>query len=171
MVVQSCGSTLEGEPMKRIGLSILAVFIAAPLYSQGLNIIMRETGPIGQTAPTLQTDRTRARLDVPSLATQVLYDSTTKTLRLVVPLLKSYREYTPASIEESAATAAGRGQPAPLPPITYKRTGSSKVRDWACTTYDGFRGTEKVVELCAAEGQAIGLTGADFTIVQQAIEM
>jgi hypothetical protein len=45
------------------------------------------------------------------------------------------------------------------------------VKDWACVTYEGFRGSEKVVEVCAAESPAIGLTGADFTIVQQAIDM
>ena len=51
------------------------------------------------------------------------------------------------------------------------RTGAGKVGDWACTTYDGFRGTEKVAEVCAAEGNAIGLTAADFTLAIQAIDM
>ena len=86
--------------MKNITLSILALFAAMPLHGQGISIIMKETGPIGQTAPTLQTDRTHARLDIPSLASQVLYDSAAKTLRLIVPLLRNYREYTPASIQE-----------------------------------------------------------------------
>jgi len=157
--------------MKRIGLSILALFIAMPLCGQGLTITMKETGPIGETAPTIQTDRTHARLDAPSLATQVLYDSSTKTLRLLVPLLKSYREYTPSTIQNAPAIGV-RGQPGTAPmPITYKRTGSSKVKDWTCTTYEGFRGSDKVAEVCAAEGPSIGLTSADFTIVQQAIDL
>jgi hypothetical protein len=45
------------------------------------------------------------------------------------------------------------------------------VQNWTCTTYDGFRGAEKVVEVCAAEGAAIALTSADFTVVQQAINL
>jgi hypothetical protein len=136
--------------MRRIGLGILAFFIAMPLCGQGLTISMKETGPIGETAPMIQTDRTHARLDAPSLATQVLYDSSTKTLRLLVPLLKSYREYTPATIQ-NAPPIGGRGQPAAAPmPITYKRTGSSKVKDWTCTTYEGFRGSDRVAEVCAA---------------------
>jgi hypothetical protein len=154
--------------MKALMLGILALFIAAPLRGQGLTITMKETGPAGQTSPTMQIDQTKARLDIPSLLSQVLYDSETKTLRVLVPLTKTYREYTPASVQSSAAT--GRGQPAPTK-ITYKRTGTSKVKDWSCTTYDGFRGPEKVVEVCAAEGRAIGLTRADFTLVQQAIDM
>jgi Domain of unknown function (DUF4412) len=156
--------------MRIITTGVLALFFAMPLYSQGLTIAMKEMGPTGQTTATLQTDGTHARLDVPSMASQVLYDSSTKTLRLLVPLLKNYREYTPASIQERGAAAAGRGQPATAP-ITYKRTGTSKVRDWPCTTYDGFRGSEKVVEVCAAESAVVGLTSAEFTIVQQAIDM
>jgi hypothetical protein len=133
---------------------------------------MKETGPVGQTTPILQADRTHARLDIPSLASQLVYDSATKTLRALVPLLKIYREYTPATVQELVAAAAtsGRGQPAPTR-VTYKRTGTSKVGDWACTTYDGLRGSEKVYEVCAAEGNSIGLTAADFAVVQQAIDL
>jgi hypothetical protein len=87
--------------MKNIGLGILAVFMAMPLCGQGLTITMKENGPIGETTPTIQTDRTYARLDAPSLASQVLYDSSTKTLRLVLPLFRSYREYTPATIQSA----------------------------------------------------------------------
>lgn len=156
--------------MKSIRGSVLILLLALPLQGQGLTVTLKETGPAGQTAPMLQTDRTRARLDIPSLASQVLYDSATKTLQLLVPLLRTYREYTPAIVQQRAAAERGRGQP-PLAPIMYKRTGSSKVRDWTCTTYDGMRGSEKVVEVCAAEGTAIALTSADFAIAQQAIDM
>ncbi len=156
--------------MKNIGLSILALCIAIPLHGQGLTVTLKETGPVGTTAPSLQLDATHARLDIPSLASQVLYDSATKTLRLLVPLIKSYREYTPAVVQGQAAAARGQAAPAGAA-ITYKRTGTSKVKDWTCTTYEGTRGTEKVVEVCAAEGAAIGLKAADFTIAQQAIDM
>jgi hypothetical protein len=158
--------------MKIFKQAVLGLLVAVPLHGQGLTVTMKEVGPAGQTAPLLQTDGTRARLDIPSLVTQVLYDSPTKTLRVLVPLLKIYREYTPAIVQQRVAADAssGRGQPV-LAPITYKRTGSSKVGDWACTAYDGFRGAEKVVEVCAAEGNAIGLTAADFTLAHQAIEM
>jgi hypothetical protein len=150
--------------MKTITLGMLALFIAIPLHGQGLTITLKETGPAGQTTSTLQTNRTHARLDIPSMASQVLYDSTTKTLRLMVPLLRTYREYTPAT------PAAPPSAAAPVK-ITYRRAGSGKVGNWTCTTYEGFRGTEKVAEVCAAEGAAIALTSADFAIVQQAIDM
>ena len=153
--------------MRNLRLTILTVFLAAPLYGQGLTITMKETGPVGQTAPSMQFDATHARLDIPSLATQVLYDSGTKTLRLLIPLFKTYKEYTPAV----AAATRGAQPAAPTTPITYKRTGTSKVKDWTCTTYDGFRGADKVAEVCAAEGAAIALTAADFAIARQAIDM
>jgi len=158
--------------MKRIKWSVLSLFIAVPLCGQGLTVTLKETGPAGATTPILQSDRTHARLDIPSLAAQLLYDSASKTLRLLVPLAKIYREYTPASVQglAPAAAAGGRGQAAPVP-ITYKRAGASKVRDWPCTTYEGFRGAEKVAEVCAAEGTSIGLTAADFSVAQQAIDL
>jgi hypothetical protein len=147
--------------MKNITLSIFALLIAIPLHGQGLTITLKETGPLGQTTSTLQTNRTNARLDIPSLASQVLYDSATRTLRLLVPLLRTYREFTPATPATPAAAV----------PITYRRAGSSKVQNWTCSVYEGYRGAEKVVEVCAAEGAAIALTSADFAIVQQAIDM
>jgi len=154
--------------MKKIMLGVLALFLAAPLCGQGLTISLRETGPTGQSAPALKAEANRARLDIPSMASQIFYDASSKTLQLVVPLLRTYQEFTPTTVQATAA----RGQGAPsLPPISYRRTGTSKVRDWTCTTYDGFRGAEKVVEMCAAEGAAVGLTAADFTVVQQAVDM
>jgi hypothetical protein len=157
--------------MKSIWGSMLVLLIALPLHGQGLTVTLKETGPTGQSTPMLQTDRTRARLDIPSMASQVLYDSATKTLHVLVPLLRIYREYTPATIQQQRAAAErGRGQTA-LAPISYKRIGTSKVRDWTCTTYEGFRGAEKVAEVCAAEGNAIALSVADFAIAQQAIDM
>jgi hypothetical protein len=150
--------------MKAIMLGVLALFIAAPLCGQGLTITMKETGPTGQTAPSMQIDKTKARLDTPSLLSQLLYDGDTKILRLLVPFTRTYREYTPTSVQATAAT------PAPAK-ITYKRGAASKVGNWTCTTYEGFRGTEKVVEVCAAESAAVGMTRADFTLVQQAIDM
>jgi hypothetical protein len=156
--------------MKNMWGSILILLIALPLQGQGLTVTLKETGPTGQSTPMLQADRTRARLDIPSLASQVLYDSASKTLQLLVPLLRIYREFTPAIVQQRAAAERGQGQ-ATLAPITYKRISTSKVRDWTCTTYEGFRGAEKVAELCAAEGNAIALSGADFAITQQAIDM
>ena len=157
--------------MKIIMAGILALLVASPILGQGLTITLKETSPIGQSSPILQADSTHARLDIPSMASQVLYDSATQTLRLVVPLLRTYREYTPAIVQQAAAAGLGRGEAAQTPPLTYKRTGTDRVRDWPCTTYEGFRGTEKVAEVCAAEGAAIGLSRGDFTLVQQAIDM
>jgi hypothetical protein len=56
---------------------------------------------------------------------------------------------------------------AAAPPITYKKTGTGKAGQWACTTYDGFRGSEKVVEVCAAESAGFEVTADDFRVVQQ----
>ncbi len=157
--------------MKHVALAGLAIFLALPLRGQGLTITLKETGPAGTTAPTMQMDKTHARLDIPSMASQVLYDSGTKTLQVLVPLLRVYREYTPATVQQKAAADAASGKAQVPTPITYKKGGTAKVGNWSCTNYEGVRGNEKVVEICAAEGVAIALTAADFTLAQQAIDM
>jgi hypothetical protein len=68
---------------------------------------------------------------------------------------------------------AGRGMPGAGPAvasITYKATGSDKAGQWACAKYDGMRAAEKVVELCAVEPKALGLTPADFEVAKQLAE-
>jgi hypothetical protein len=54
--------------------------------------------------------------------------------------------------------------------IEYRRTGTDRVGAWTCVTYDGFRGTEKIAELCAVEPQDLGFTEADFAVSRQLAE-
>ena len=53
---------------------------------------------------------------------------------------------------------------------TYKRTGTSKVAQWPCATYEGYRGAEKVAEICTVEGAALGVTAADLQVTRQLAE-
>lgn len=71
----------------------------------------------------------------------------------------------------------GRGLPgsagaaAPAAPRTeYRQTGTATVGRFACTTYDGYRGSEKVVEVCAADPAALGLAPADFEVTKDLAE-
>src|SRR6185436_18576853 len=61
-------------------------------------------------------------------------------------------------MEDMLKGRGGRGLPgipgagvAALERPAYKRTGTAKVGQWTCTTYEGFRGADKVSEVCAAE--------------------
>ncbi len=51
--------------------------------------------------------------------------------------------------------------------IEYRRSGADKVGQWACNKYDGYRGQEKVVEVCAADPSSLGLTAADFEVTRK----
>jgi len=154
--------------MQRLNILILALFIASPAFGQGLTIAMTQTDSAGKKTPQiLQTDKTRARLDLPNGNT-LQYNTELKKLHVMFAGATVYTELTPQLIQVLSASS-GRGQPSPVP-ITYKRTGSSKVAQWACAIYDGFRGTEKVAEVCAAEGAAIALAATDFVVVQQAVD-
>jgi hypothetical protein len=158
--------------MTRATLLFSTVFLMSVLtlgaQAQGLTVVLSQTGagpqPVQQV---LQAGPTKARFDVPGMG-QVFYNAETKTLRVAPALMKAYMEYTPDSVKQ--AVAAGRGAPASAK-ITYKRTGTGKVRQWPCTTYEGVRGTEKVVELCVAAGAEIAVNAADFKLAQEAIDL
>jgi hypothetical protein len=68
------------------------------------------------------------------------------------------------------AMMRGRGMPgggAAAPKTVYKKSGADKVGKWSCDKYEGFRGDQKVVELCTVSPQALGFTAADFEVSRQ----
>ena len=153
--------------MKRVYLLVLVLFLGTPAFGQGLTINLMETDSTGKkSAEILQTDRTRARLDLPN-GSKLLYNSETKKLMVMFPGSPTYVELTPQLVQVLGASRRGQAPPAA---ITYKRMGMSRVGQWPCTLYEGSRGSEKVAELCAAESAAIGLAASDFTVVQQALD-
>jgi Domain of unknown function (DUF4412) len=158
--------------MRRVVLLLLTLVHSAVMvpgaFGQGLTVVLSQTGGgASPTQPTMQLTATRGRFDVPGLG-QVFYNAETKTMRVIPAILKAYLEYTPHSVQQ--LVAAGRGV-APQPRIIYRRTGTSKVKQWPCTLYDGTRGAEKLTEICVAQGAGIALALADFAIVQEAIDL
>ena len=158
--------------MRRVVLLLLTLVHSAVMvpgaFGQGLTVVLSQTGGgASPTQPTMQLTATRGRFDVPGLG-QVFYNAETKTMRVIPAILKAYLEYTPHSVQQ--LVAAGRGV-APQPRIIYRRTGTSKVKEWPCTLYEGTRGAEKLTEICVAQGGGIALAAADFAIVQAAIDL
>ncbi len=158
--------------MRRVVLLILTLVHAGAMvpgaFGQGLTVVLSQTGGgAAPTQPTMQLTATRGRFDVPGLG-QVFFNAETKTMRVVPAILKAYLEYTPQSVQQ--LVAAGRGV-APQTRISYRRSGTSKVKQWPCTVYEGTRGTEKLTEICVAQGSGIALAVADFAIVQEAIDL
>jgi hypothetical protein len=75
-----------------------------------------------------------------------------------------------AMVEQMMKARGGlRGAPAPAQaaPVQYKPAGSDKVGQWSCTKYEGFRGQEKVAEVCAVDPKDLGLTPSDFEVTKQ----
>lgn len=69
----------------------------------------------------------------------------------------------------------GRGMPGMAPAaapakIEYRAAGSDKVGKWSCNKYEGFRGQEKVAEVCTVDPKELGLTAADFDVAKQLAE-
>ena len=66
----------------------------------------------------------------------------------------------------------GRGGAAAMPgaapaKTTYRRTGAGKVGQWTCTNYEGFRGPDKILELCTVSPADLGLSAADFEVTRK----
>jgi Domain of unknown function (DUF4412) len=158
--------------MRRVVLLVLTLVHATVLvpgaFGQGLVVVLNQTGSgPAPTQPTMQLTETRGRFDAPGLG-QVFYNAQNKTMRVIPAILKAYLEYTPQSVQQ--LVAAGRGV-APQPRLTYRRTGTSTVKQWPCTLYEGTRGAQKLIELCVAQGKGLPLTVADFAIVQEALDL
>lgn len=177
---------------------IIALFATSSAYAQGVVMVMNQTPGGGQpTQVRMQLDSTHARTEIRDQGQQmtVTYDAAAKVMRMIDNAKKTYTEITEQDIKQMAGMMAqmqaqmknmppevqkqmaGRGgmpgmpgAGAPQARTTYKRTGSSKVGQWACTTYDGFRGAEKVAEVCAAES-GVNVTAADFQVIQQLADM
>jgi hypothetical protein len=153
-------------------------------------MVMTDTSG-GQTMQArMQLDRTHVRTEMRERGQQmvVTFDSGAGVMRMIDDRNRTYTEITEADLKQMAdmmkQIGGGRGIPGlggrgipgmpgtgPAPErTTYKRTGAGKVGQWACTTYDGFRGSEKVAEVCAAEA-GLDLTAADFQVVQRLADM
>ncbi len=61
----------------------------------------------------------------------------------------------------------GMGQVTKQEPVVYKATGSGNVNGFACTMYQGTRGGEKVVEVCAAQPNQLKVTAADMQVFER----
>lgn len=181
--------------MKTLTLLTLALLIAAPAAAQqGIVLVMNETSGGQKSQAQLQMDRTHVRTEIRDEGRPmvVTWDAGTGVMRMIDPGSRTYMEITEADIKQMTAALSqlqgiqlppevqkqlgGRGIPglpgAGGPPArtVYKKTGTSRVGQWACTTYDGFRGAQKVAEICAAD-TGIDLTAADFQPMARLAEM
>lgn len=181
--------------MKTLRLVVLALLLAAPAAAQqGIVMVMNDTSGSQKTQARMQLDRTHVRTEIrdDGRPMVVTYDSGSQVMRMIDAGNRTYMEITEADIKQMAGALSqlqgiqlppevqkqlgGRGIPgmpgggAPPQRTTYKKTGTSTVGQWACTNYDGFRGAEKVAEVCAADS-GIDLTAADFQVVQRLADM
>ena len=175
--------------------SMLAAVAVASLsaQSQGITLVQSETRDGKATTTITQMDKSHIRTETSNGV--FIYDGDAQVMRMVNMERKSYTEITKADMQKMSQQMsavmdklkdlppaqraqmekmmAGRGMPGAGPaaaPITYKATGSDKAGQWACAKYDGMRAAEKVVELCAVEPKALGLTPADFEVAKQLAE-
>jgi hypothetical protein len=182
------------KPTLSLASALAAVAIASlSAQSQGVTFVLSETRDGKVTTTLTQMDRSHIRTETGSGV--FIFDGDAQVARIVNMERKSYTEMSKADMQKmsqqmSAAMdklkdlppaqramaekmMAGRGMSGRGPaaaPIAYKAAGADKAGQWACTKYDGTRGSEKVLELCTVEPGALGLTPADFEAARQLAE-
>jgi hypothetical protein len=166
--------------------------------ADGLLIVQKRTSGGTSNTNQIQIEKTRMRAETGGgdRAQVVVFDSTAQVVRMINPTRKTYTELTKADIDRLSAQLAGarssmqdqmknlppeqrerieammkgRGMATPgaLAKTEYRKAGSDKVGKWTCDKYDGYRGDQKVSELCTVNPAVLGVTAADFEISKQA---
>ena len=149
------------------------------------------------TQVQIEPGRMRNEVTGPSGEKQVIvFDGAQQVLRMISVDQKSYTEVTKADADRlgeqmTAALAAMNDKLAKMPPeqqaklkammarqggaglaganakVEYRRAGSDKVGKWACDKYEGFRGDERILEVCTVDPKVLGLTPADLAVSKQ----
>jgi len=145
----------------------------------------------------IEKTRMRAETGGGDRAQVVVFDSAAQLVRMINPTRKTYTELTKADVDRLGAQMAGaraqmQDQMKNLPPeqrarleammkgrgmaapgaaaakTEYRKSGTDKVGKWTCDKYDGYRGDQKVSELCTVNPAILGVAIADFEIAREA---
>ena len=177
---------------------LMLMLVAQALHAQGITMVQQETRNGKSTTSQIQLDKTHMRAESQASGSNsvFLFDATSRTARIVDVDKKTYTQLDASQMQQMQQALAqmqeqmknmppqqrammeqmmrGRGgmpgMGAPVTPIQYKQTGSDKVGQWSCTKYDGFRGTDKVAEICTVDPKDLGVTPADFEVAKQFAE-
>lgn len=126
----------------------------------------------------------------------VVFDGAKQTLWIINEDRKTYNEMTKADVDRLGgqmsdamakmqeqmknmppeqrarieAMMRGRGMPggdAAAPKTTYRRVGTDTAGKWKCDRYDGYRGEQKISEMCTVDPKTLGFAAADFDVTKQ----
>jgi hypothetical protein len=153
-------------------------------------------GQPSSTTIHLKERRIRVESTASGVASVVIFDGTRETFFMIDERSKSYREMTKEDLEGMMSQVSGmmaqmREQLANMPPgqrqalekmmaghmagaaspaqqtTVYKKARSGeKVGQWTCDLYEGRREGEKRWDVCTVSPDALGLTAADFAVLQ-----
>jgi hypothetical protein len=148
-----------------------------------------KTGTVQKQEMLLDVDRLRVNTTAGGSPNSILFLTDGGRSRIVIlnPARNEYREMDQQTLNQlSGAMAQMQAQLQNLPPeqrarieqmlrgrmgragggaaqrTTYAAKGSGSINGFACTKYEGMRGTEKVAELCAAKPADLHFDAADF---------
>lgn len=184
--------------VKTVSVAAALCLMAARLMAaDGLLIVQKHTTGGATNTNQIQIEKTRMRAETGGgeRAQVVVFDATAQLVRMINPARKTYTELTKADLDRLGGQMAGaraqmQDQMKNLPPeqrerlealmrgrgaagtllakTEYRKSGTDKVGKWTCDKYDGYRGDQKVSELCTVSPAVLGVTIADLDIAKQA---
>lgn len=168
--------------------------------ADGILIVEKTTsGTMTQTS-RVQIEPSRMRVDStggPNGPQAFVFDGAKQVMWIIDLTHKTYREITKADLDRLGQQMSGAmaqmqeqlknlppeqrekmqemmknmpGAAAPVAKTEYRKGGTATVGRWTCQTYEGYRGTEKVSELCTVPPAALGFSTADFDVSRQLAE-
>ena len=168
------------------------------LQAQGIVLVEQETRDGKTITNQMQLDKTHIRTESHAGENMAfIFDEGAQTARVVNLDKKTYMEMNRAFMQQMQQQMAqmqeqlknlpsqqraimeqamrgrggfpGAGAPQAAK-IEYRQTGSDRAGQWSCTKYEGFRGQEKVMEVCAVDPKDLGVTPADFEVAKHLAE-
>ena len=165
--------------------------------ASGMQITTKTTNGGNTYTTTIQVDANHIRASSTGMrdgSQVIIFDGLKKVMDIVDLDKKTYNEITKEDMDRLAAQmsdmasrmsqamanmppaqraqmeAMMRGRMSQMPAAVkteYRKTGSDTVGSWKCDKYEGYRGTQKVQELCTVDPSTLGFTPSDFNVTHE----
>jgi Domain of unknown function (DUF4412) len=172
----------------------IAILSSVALHAQGIVLVEQQTRNGQSSTNQIQLDESHIRAESHASGESMvfLFDDGIQTARLLNIDQKTFIEISrdvlqqtqqqlsavqaqlqnlppeQRNVLEQALRARGGlpGGAQAAPKTAFRQTGSDRVGRWSCTKYEGYRGQEKVSEICTVDPKEFGATGSDFEVAK-----
>ena len=179
------------------GVAALGLVAGSAAAADGVLIVEKTTTGTSTDTSQVQIEANHLRAETPGRGQKqvVIFDGAKQVMWTINPEKKTYSEMTKADVDRLGGQVSdamarmqeqmknmspeqrammeramqGRGLPGATAAqkTEYRKTGTDRVGKWACDKYEGYRGNEKVAEVCTVDPKTLGFAVADFNVTRE----